>query len=547
MELSAEHGPPVPARYGTYRYWTDRLRAHGRYVSLVVWNEPYTFVDEIEVYAGELEWVDEPLPGPAIADVKAWIAIQEGIRTRLVRDIEALRRAAEEEGVPVRTQRHVLGELAAVEGELGQACRAFGDDFRAVLPLNSWHERVLRTQARLWRARGLEPLTFWPSNPWDPLPLIGMSDTAAELAVEVHLMRKEYRAAAFNVSNSSDEPMQVMFRLSGLPGGDNPGYVTVHEVAWTDTRSGVPVAAALPEVAAEKDLYAVTVPSGMTRQVWLTFHPVDVEPGTYEGEVVVESVPGGKRLPLRMHLYPLDFPEKQSLHLGGWDYTDEFGEYHSVTEQNRPLIIQHLRERLVDSPWGSPRLVNPYYPDVRGTYDAQGAMTVPPETAKFDAWLELWPDAAQYLVFAKVGDRFVFAGGNEYSWGLDTPEFATAVKAWATFWVGHAVEKGLRPEQLTLLLVDEPDEDPDRDHVILAWAKAIRKADTGVRIWEDVNHRDMSQAMEAMIDACHVLCPHIKIFLNSSAPITASCRGPGVSRLLPEEARSGDRAGVLQC
>ena len=457
---------------------------------------------------------------------KASVAIQEGIRTRLVRDIEALRKAAEEEGVPAQTRRDVLGELAAVEGELGPACRAFGDDFRAVLPLNSWHERVLRTQAWLWRARGLEPLAFWRSDLWDPLPFIGMPDTAAEPAVEVHLMRKEYRAAAFNVSNSGDEPMQVTFRLSGLPGGDNPGYVTVHEVAWTDTRSGDPVAAALPEVAAENDLYSVTVPSGMTRQVWLTFHPVDVEPGIHEGEVVVESVPGGQRFPLRMHLYPLDFPEKQSLHLGGWDYTDEFGTYHAVTERNRPLIIQHLRERFVDSPWGSPRMVNPFYPEVRGTYDAQGAMTGPPETARFDAWLELWPGAAQYLVFAKVGDRFVFGADNEYSWGLYTPEFATAVKAWATFWVGHAVEKGLQAEQLVLVLVDEPDEDPNRDHIILAWAKAIREADTGVRIWENVNHRDMSQVMEAMIDACHVLCPHIKIFLNSSAPI----RPPAAAR-----------------
>ena len=62
------------AQYGTYRYWTDRLRTHGRYVSLVVWNEPYTFVDEIEVYAGEPEWVNEPLPGPAIPDLKAYAA-----------------------------------------------------------------------------------------------------------------------------------------------------------------------------------------------------------------------------------------------------------------------------------------------------------------------------------------------------------------------------------------------------------------------------------------------------------------------------------------
>ena len=108
-------------------------------------------------------------------------SIQNGIRTRLERDIEALREAAEEEGVPVQTRSDVLGELAAVEGELGQASAAFGDDFRAVLPLNSWHGRVLRTQAWLWRARGLELLTFWRSNLWDPLLYIGMPNSAAAL------------------------------------------------------------------------------------------------------------------------------------------------------------------------------------------------------------------------------------------------------------------------------------------------------------------------------------------------------------------------------
>lgn len=83
VELSAEHGFLPASEYGTHRYRTDELRTHGRFVSLVVWNEPFTFVDEIEVYRGDAEWVDEPLPGPAIADLKAYagrLAIQAGIR-----------------------------------------------------------------------------------------------------------------------------------------------------------------------------------------------------------------------------------------------------------------------------------------------------------------------------------------------------------------------------------------------------------------------------------------------------------------------------------
>ena len=492
--------------YGSYRYWTDRLQTHGRYVCLVVWPVgKYSFVDEIEVYAGEPAWVNEALPGPGFTDVRAHadrLAIREGILTRLVEDIEALRQAAVEEGLPAQTRRDVLDELRAVEGELGQASRAYGDDFRAVLPLNSWHERVLRTQAWLWRARGLEPLTFWRSNLWDPLPLIGTPGTAAELAVEVHLMRKEYRAAAFNISNSSDEPMRVAFRLSGLPGGDNPDYVTVHEVAWTDTRSGVPVAAALPEVAAENDLYTVSVPAGMTRQVWLTFHPVSVEAGTHAGEVIVESVPGGKRFPLRMHLYPLDFPAKQTLHYGGWDYTDLIGHFPFITEQNLPAFIEHLREHLVDSPWALP-LALPH-----GTHDETGAMTAPPATDYFDAWIDLWPEAAQYMVFADAGTHFE-------SWPLGTPEFNTAVKAWVTFWAEHIRSRGISPEQLALLLADTPDK-PHQDARILAWAKPIREANTGVRVWENVIHTDMREANQEMIDACHVLSPHYGSFLSQT-------------------------------
>ena len=117
----------------------------------------------------------------------------------------------------------------------------------------------------------------------------------------------------------------------------------------------------------------------------------------------------------------------------------------------------------------------------------------------------MWPDASQYMVFAKVGDNFE-------SLPKGTPEFNTAVKAWVTFWAGYIKSKGLRPEQFALLLVDEPDE-PFQDERILAWAKPIHAVDTGIRIWEDVTHEDMNDADEDMIDACHVLSPNYQAFL----------------------------------
>ena len=45
-------------------------------------------------------------------------------------------------------------------------------------------------------------------------------------------------------------------------------------------------------------------------------------------------------------------------------------------------------------------------------------MTAPPDTDHFDGWIESWPGAARYLVFAKVGSHFE-------SWEMGTPEFVT--------------------------------------------------------------------------------------------------------------------------
>jgi len=66
---------------------------------------------------------------------------------------------------------------------------------------------------------------------------------------------------------------------------------------------------------------------------------------------------------------------------------------------------------------------------------------------------------------------------------------------------------------LALLLVDEPSQ-AKQDAIILAWAKAIRAAGTGVRIWEDPCHGDPAAANQEMMRACDVLCPNRLSFLS---------------------------------
>ena len=127
------------------------------------------------------------------------------------------------------------------------------------------------------------------------------------------------------------------------------------------------------------------------------------------------------------------------------------------------------------------------------------------------------PNAAQYCIFAAVG-------GQIGPYKIGDPGFEPAVQAWAQFLASHARDKGITPENIYLLLVDEPYEN-DQDAVIFAWAKAIRAANTGLQIWEDPTYGDMTLANQEMVAACHVLCPNPDIRKQGSLTRRISVRG----------------------
>ena len=110
-------------------------------------------------------------------------------------------------------------------------------------------------------------------------------------------------------------------------------------------------------------------------------------------------------------------------------------------------------------------------------------------------------------MFENVGNQF--AGSP-----INTPLFGKKVGAWITFWVKHLKQKGLKPEQLAILLADEPSESKPQDELILAWAKPIRAANTGVKIWEDPQYSNPGKANQEMMTSCHVLCPYLPTFLK---------------------------------
>ncbi|MCH5375411.1 MAG: hypothetical protein JJ992_15685, partial [Planctomycetes bacterium] len=60
--------------------------------------------------------------------------------------------------------------------------------------------------------------------------------------------------------------------------------------------------------------------------------------------------------------------------------------------------------------------------------------------------------------------------------------------------------------------------------VIIAWAKAVKAAGTGVLIWEDPTYRKPAEALPEMMAVADVLCPNRPMWLERGEPFAAFYR-----------------------
>lgn len=513
VALDLKSNGPWPKGYAIRRLTTSELHTRGRFVRFVAVSSPYIFCDEVEIFRGSPDLLQGQPGGTSVpSDISSVVArwkSQSGIRRRFEADIAAVKRAIDTSNIADPAIRETLNAQWTNAGTALRASELPNDAaFRAVLPYNETHAQLFQVQAALWKALGRTALTYAVPATWDPTDLAALPSTGGRS--EVHTMRGEYRAAAINLANASSTPIEARMHFEGLPGAPTPEYVTVHEVPWTDTVEGQPVTAALPLARREGSAWRVTVMPGLVRQIWLTFHAEKTPPGDYSGKLVVES-PQNEPLqaPVRLRVYPLDFPRQTTLQLGGWDDTDGKGHL-GMTPQNRKPFIEHLQNYFVNAPWATNSVM------MQCSFAADG--TVKLNTQTMDDWLADWPNARMYFVFLAIADYSGAIGQQTFGGAKPgTAGFDRRVGVWITAWVRHLGAKGISPERLGLLLHDEPHEGGNIES-FLAWAKAIRAAEPKVRIWEDPSYADPTKAPTALFEACDVVCPHRPMWIEKGKP-----------------------------
>lgn len=504
---------PVPAygQYATYTYRAEGLDTHGRFVRFLV--EPgdqYFFCDEIEVTAGAPELVAKPYASPPIPDAPdlgRMLAFNRLIKAQLGRDLQALRESLHTSALPAEAKQALLAKAESLATRVQALPQQSPEGFRAVLPFNDLEREIFRVQAEVWRAQGKPALRIWQTHRWDPLaPSQEPPPGAPPAALDIVMMQNEVRAGVVNLTNAAAADQTVRLRLDGLNPDAPTGWLSVHEVLHVGTRRFTSVAAALPPATRDGSGWTVTVPSGMTCQVWFSVRSSALPVGDRRGVLLLESADSAlARVPFRVRVSTVRFPDRTTLNLGGWSYTNRIGQG-GVTAANRDALVATLKEHYVNAPWASAAVLP------LGTFDEQGRYTEPPDTAAFDAFVKLWPEARHYMVFLGIGDWGSMTGGFAGS-PRGTPLFEMKLAAWTRFWAGHLRELGLKPQQLGLLIVDEP-HDQAMYEAILAYTRVINRTEPDLTLWVDPQPGEDQTCLE-MLRSMDVIVPHRPQWLQS--------------------------------
>jgi hypothetical protein len=507
----------------THQYKTMSLATHGRYVKLVAKFSPYFFIDEVEIYRGPDENLALPFTGTGLTDIPAYLiteTVPAKLRTRLHIDSQRVNQEITAANFTADIADPLRASLTAINQQIPSLTTiASPTTFKTIFPINDLHRQIFVVQAAVWRALGLPDIVAWKSSRYDPLtPTDPPTQTTA--SIDVAMMNNEHRADVINLSNSKASATDLTLTIEGLPGGDNPAYVTVHEVPFTDTYDLVPVAAALPIVTRQNGQYKVNVSAGLTKQIWLEFHPAEVAAGTFQGRLKVEgSGITTFTIPINLAIYPVTFPDKPTLHLGVFDSsnpTTAFGGWNmGLTANNRKPLIANIQAHYVDTTWAAVATLpgqasGPILPI--GSYDGNGHLTVAPDPAAFNAWVAEWPNASNYFVWSNQGN---FSEAGFAGFAVGTTEFKTAVKEWTAWWAAYLESQHIAPSKLGINLVDEP-KTSTQDDLIIAYGEAIRSAGTEIKIFVDPAWLAPNTANPRMFEVSDILSPHLPNFVNGS-------------------------------
>ena len=465
----------------------------------------YIFCEEIEILraagaAAALETFPPADNDALFMEGAEMRATRGAVRRRLKLDLDRV--AARVERVPARDREELVREV----GRLREAAAAFvfvGNPatYRAVSPQNNLHREIFALHGRALAASGYAPVTLWTGDRFRPLTPLDAPERPPDKAptLQATLLNGERRGAVLNVTNASPRPMAMICETSGPP-------VELFDVLFVDSLELDNVARALAPVTGPVEL-----PSGMTRQLYLRFHPADIEPGAHQGALRLTIDGQAFEAPLDVRIGRARMPAAPTLETGMWDYLDFGGRERSWNLPRawlRDLIAEQEKHGITVT-FAEKGLGDINHPERIRLAD-DGRLAAPLDFSAFDAWTEQWPGARRYVVYMNVLPHTRMGDAEP-----GTPRFDTALEDWAGQWDAHLARRGFEPGRVVLQILDEP-----RDEIgyrrTREWARPIRKAST--RLWLYSNPMISAASFEKDLADYDILSPIREVALKASGP-----------------------------
>lgn len=497
----------------THWYKNYALETKARYFRFIVHQTgTYAFLDELEIYSGpasnlNLQVIGEDLSVIAAMDQnQRQIELSSKIRFRY--DLNELEGRVHFSEIPASVKVAVKNSIADYRGQVSSwTFQGDSATFRAVPPFNTLHENIIKLNGSILQGKGFADCVVWKNHRFDNLETLQEPDTATSVSLNLRMMKHEIRSDVLNFTNTSANSMNITFSLQNLSGGNNPSYAKVYEVEYADTREGIVRGAALLPLTVVDGSYEITVPAGMTRQIWISIDSATLSSGQYSGSVVATIGGTPQTIPLNLNISTL------TLASGGldkmlFDYVTcrKFG----INYTNQAQAVALLDEYAINNVCGQRNEAAMPTPEI---VDANGNLTGSLDFSSFDSMVTRFPNADRYYIFLVVNDTtpgYDCLGGKEPG----TAAFNNLMQQWCAAWDAHLQSKGIPAGKVMFNILDEPTT-AVKYELLNTWAQGIHQNSTRLGIFCDPAYVNLFPTeFDELLTYADVVCSGRQMFEN---------------------------------
>jgi len=298
------------------------------------------------------------------------------------------------------------------------------------------------------------PTVCWQKSPWDNLDMVQFPPTALQecRALAVTMGQKEYESASFVLTNLSDK--ELAFTVSLRP---SKLAVTLRQAMWVTEYDGARCNGALPLLEGP-----LIIPSGESREVWLTVQTRGEKAGDYQTSLEIKA-PGvpPTTIPLRVKVVPVALPDDKPLYTHYWDYLVPQWHGWELTRAYVEDLKRHYVNVGVMHPW-----------PLRMQFDAAGGLKQ--DYTDLDTALEAYRLLAPKILLLNLLSEVYL----EKQDGFLSEAWQARFRDWLTDLVKHLAAKGFGYDRIVIYPYDETLR-PE----VAAMARLIKETDPKLRVY----------------------------------------------------------------